>query len=74
MKQKMIYKYEVEWINVCPEPRFEIITEADSRQEADKYIKNNLSKMKEDFFNHKILSTTIYNTEDEISETQIKCN
>ena len=66
----MIYKYEVEWINVYPESKFDILTEADSRQEADKYIKNNLSKMKEDFFNHKILSTTIYNTEDDISETK----
>jgi hypothetical protein len=70
MKQKIIYKYEVEWINVYPESKFDILTEADSRQEADKYIKNNLSKMKEDFFNHKILSTTIYNTEDEINETK----
>lgn len=67
----MIYKYEIEWINIYPESKFDIITEADSRQEADKYIKNNLSKMKEDFFNHKILSTTIYNTEDDINETKI---
>ena len=71
MKQKMIYKYEVEWINVYPESKFDILTEADSRQEADKYIKNNLSKMKEDFFNHKILSTTIYNIEDDINATKI---
>ena len=70
----MIYKYEIEWINVCPEPRFEIITEADSRQEADKYTENNLLRMKEHYFNYKILSTTIYNTEDEINEPQIKCN
>ena len=67
MKQKMIYKYEVEWIDVYPESKFDILTEADSRQEADKYIKNNLSKMKEDFFNHKILSTTTYNIEDDIN-------
>ena len=70
MKQKMIYKYEVEWINVYPESKFDILTEADSRQEADKYIKNNLSKMKEDFFNHKILSTTTYNIEDDINATK----
>lgn len=64
----MIYQYEVEWINELPKTELVCFLEADSRKEADKLLQEELKQKKENFFNYKILSTTIENKENERNE------